>query len=286
MFLAHDCEVHAGHVKIFTDGSKVSEGAGCAVYLDGTVYQAKLPSMATAFTAEMTAITEALNLISDRQEKEYVIYTDSYSSILALQQFNSFNPLVRKAQEWLFKLHSKFKIHFCWIPSHVGIQQNEIVDNAARDAASDQDLAITRNRIPHLDLKEPIRKYILDKWQRRWTSPLLKNNKKYRKIRPSVARWSFLSQSNRRTERILSRLRIGHSRVTHSFLLEGSSPPECEHCQVLLSVEHILVDCTAFHSERVLYHLNGKSIELILGEDCDVEDIMNFLKDIEFYYKI
>ena len=74
--------------------------------------------------------------------------------------------------------------------------------------------------------------------------------------------------------------------MTHSFWVESSSPPECEHCQVLLSVEHILVDCTAFHSERVLYHLNGKSIELILGEDCDVEDIMNFLKDIEFYYKI
>ena len=285
-FLAHDCEAHAGHVKVFTDGSKTSEGAGCAVYVNDTVYQAKLPSMATTFTAELTAITKALDLFLDRREKEYVIYTDSYSSILALREFNSFNPLVRKAQEWLFKQHSKFKIHFCWIPSHVGIQQNEIADSAARDAISDPDIILTRTKIPHTDLKEPIREYILDKWQKRWMSPLLVNNRKYRKIRPSVAHWSSPFHGNRRSEKILTRLRIGHTRVTHSFLLEGSSPPECEHCHVQLTVEHILVDCPVLHNERLLYHLDGKTLDMILAEDCNIEDIMNFLKETQFYYRI
>ena len=284
-FLRHDCENHAKHTRVFTDGSKSPDGVGCAVYLHDTIYQAKLPPVASIFTAELTAITEALELISQRHESEFVIYTDSFSSILAIQHFNSFNPLVRKAQEWLFKLHSKYKIHFCWVPSHVGIQQNEIVDSAAKAAASDPDLSITRRQIPHSDMKKPIREYVLSKWQERWTSPLYINNK-YRKIRPSVTPWFSSCQRNRRTERILTRLRIGHSRVTHSFLLEGSSPPLCDDCQVQLTVQHIMVDCSMLNEKRHLYQLDGKSLDALLGEDANVEDIISFLKDADFYFKL
>ena len=285
-FLEHDHLNHSDHVKVFTDGSKSCNGVGCAVYIDSTTYQAKLSPMASVFTAELTAITEALALISERQEKEFVIYTDSYSSILALQHFNSFNPLVRKAQEWLFKLHSKFKIYFCWIPSHVGILQNEEVDRAARHASSASELNITRSRIPHCDMKKPIRDYIWNKWQKKWMSPDLKNNRKYRKIRPCVNPWLSSSQSNRRTERNLCRLRIGHSRLTHSFRFERTSPPMCDHCQVQLTIEHILVDCTAFVEKRRIYHLDGKSLDILLGDDINVQDIMNFLKDINLYFKL
>ena len=285
-FLLHDHVNHANQVKVFTDGSKSDGGVGCAVYIENTIHQTKLPPMASIFTAELTAITEALGIISEREEKEFVIYTDSYSSILAIQKFNSFHPLVRKAQEWLFKLHSKFKIHFCWIPSHVGIRRNEVVDAAAKDASYDPDLSVNPSKIPHLDMKKPIRDYILKKWQERWTSPLLKNNKKYLKIRPSVAFWSSSYQNNRRNEKILTRLRIGHSRVTHSFLFEDSSPPECEHCMAPLTIEHILVDCILHEDKRRFYQLHGKSIKVILGDDVDIENLMSFLKDTEFYLKL
>ena len=258
----------------------------CSFFLKDTIHHSKLAPVASVFTAELTAITEALNLISEREEKEFVIYTDSYSSILALQQFNSFNPLVRKVQEWLFKFHSKYKIHFCWIPSHVGIQQNELVDIAAKSASRDPDLHITRNKVPHVDMKKPIHEYIINKWQERWMSPHLKNNKKYRRIRPSVSLWSSSYQNNRRTEKILTRLRIGHTRVTHSFLFEGATPPVCEHCQMQLTVEHILVHCTLLQEKRRFYHMDGKQIEEILGEDSKIEDVISFLKDTDFYYKL
>ena len=183
-------------------------------------------------------------------------------------------------------MHSKYKIHFCWTPSHVGIEANEIADKAAKAVATDQNVSITRRRVPHLDMKKPIREYIWNKWQQRWTSPLLKNNRKYRKVRPSVASWSSSYQSNRRYEKILTRLRIGHTRVTHSFIFEGSSPPECDHCGVPLTVEHILVDCTYLQEIRNLYHLDGKSIDSILGDDLCIDDVMDFLKDSDFYLKI
>ena len=183
-------------------------------------------------------------------------------------------------------MHSKFKIHFCWIPSHVGIIRNEIVDAAAKESSCDPNLDIILNRIPHLDMKRPIKDYILKKWQGRWASPGLKNNKKYRNIRPSVAFWSSSYQNNRRNEKILSRLRIGHSRVTHSFLFDGSDPPECEHCMVPLTIEHILVNCILYEDKRRFYQLHRKSIGSILGDELDVENLMSFLKDIELYFKL
>ena len=38
-------------------------------------------------------------------------------------------------------------------------------------------------------------------------------------------------------------LRIGHTRLTHSYLLSGDDLPECGTCQCLLTVKHILVEC-------------------------------------------
>ena len=49
------------------------------------VYQDKLPAMAAEFTSELIAVTEVLNVISEREEKKFVIYADLFSSVLALQ---------------------------------------------------------------------------------------------------------------------------------------------------------------------------------------------------------
>ena len=60
------------------------------------------------------------------------------------------------------------------------------------------------------------------------------------------------------------------------------SPPLCEHCQCILTVRHILVECNHFARER----------KDIFGRRDVVESfrfhptlIVLFLKQIEFYYK-
>jgi len=47
----------------------------------------------------------------------------------------------------------------------------------------------------------------------------------------------------RRDSVLLNRLRIGHTRLTHSFLLSGDDIPERGTCQCPLTVKHILVEC-------------------------------------------
>ena len=57
----------------------------------------------------------------------------------------------------------------------------------------------------------------------------------------------------------------------------------CVHCGGLLSVEHILVHCRKFTSERREYNLFGKAIDNILGEDVDVENLIRFLQKIKVF---
>ena len=45
---------------------------------------------------------------------------------------------------------------------------------------------------------------------------------------------------------IIDRLRIGHTFLTHSYLLAGGDQPECATCQCPLTVKHILIECTDF----------------------------------------
>ena len=198
---------------------------------------------------------------------------------------NSFHPLVQKAQEWLFRISCRYKsVCFCWVPAHVGIQGNEIADMEAKEAALNCNFIL--KKIPHLDMKGPIKTYVLRKWQERWASPSLANNKKYKSIRDSIEPWPSSFNSNRRVEVILSRLRIGHSRLTHGFILAGSSAPECAHCDRFLSVEHILVHCSKFSLQRRKHHLDGKSLGEILNDDVNIEILFGFLHETKVFSEI
>ena len=161
---------------------------------------------------------------------------------------------------------------------------NELADQEAKEAARLP--SITCKTVPHGDLKAPTKKYINAKWQRRWSSPLLANNLKYKKIRASVQCWPSSYHPNRRYEIIISRLRIGHCRLTHQFLLSGSNPPVCGYCQVTLTVEHILVDCPRYENQRLKYGLQGRAISILLGESAEVESLISFLKEIGLFYEI
>ena len=49
----------------------------------------------------------------------------------------------------------------------------------------------------------------------------------------------------------LSKLRIGHTKITHSYLLKGKQQPMCYSCQTKYTVKHILIECTDLaHKEK------------------------------------
>ena len=283
-FLDHDLS-HHDSVKLYTDGSKTINGVGCAVVHGSWSYSGRMSNNASVFTAELTALAKALEIISSLKGKHFTVYSDSYSALLAIKEYNSSHPIVQQIMLWLYRLSSRLKhVSFCWVPAHVGVSGNEFADREAKSVITREN--ITLNFIPVSDLRRIIHLHVKKKWQNRWSSPEMANNKKYKKIRKNVDRWESSYQINRKTEVVLSRLRIGHTHITHKFLLEGGSAPECVQCDQTLSVEHILVDCHLYDNARRKFNLFRKSISEILGDDVDVGSIVQYLKEINIWNRI
>ena len=282
-FLDHDI-IHSDSVKLYTDGSKSPDGVGCAVIHNENYYVGRMSDNASIFTAELTALSKSLEVVSTLPGTNFTIYSDSKSALMAIKQFNSCHPIVQKVQEWLHRLASKFKcVHFCWVPAHVGIPGNELADQEAKAVVRD---SIIFYHIPYTDMKNVIHSYIKSKWQARWSSQNMNTSMKYKKIRDSVNHWPTCYHSNRKTEVKLCRLRIGHAHFSHSFLLKGEPAPVCQYCDSPLTVEHVLVDCPQFSAVRQRHRLAGRNIKDILGENVDSCRVLRYLQDIGFYGKI
>ena len=73
-----------------------------------------------------------------------------------------------------------------------------------------------------------ITKLIFDEWQEVWNCC---GGNKLHAIRPTVGYYKQKTCLSRRDSVLLNRLRIGHTRLTHSFLLTGDDLPECGTCQ-------------------------------------------------------
>ena len=84
--------------------------------------------------------------------------------------------------------------------------------------------------------------------QREWSYQL---NNKLQGIKPHISIWPSVTPRNIHV--ILSRLRIGHSKITHRHLLLGEGENTCPHCHFsALTVQHLLtvtvLDCDRFTS--------------------------------------
>ena len=102
-----------------------------------------------------------------------------------------------------------------WIPAHVGIRGNEVADRAAKKALDNKP---TTDFMPFSDLKPLTTKYVYQVWQNEWDETGLVSNK-FHEILPKLPD-KLLSFCNTRKENtVLNRLYIGHSYLTHFFLL-------------------------------------------------------------------
>ena len=91
-------------------------------------------------------------------------------------------------------------------------------------------------------------------------------------IGPTVGGHQRKSSLARRDEVVVNRLRIGHTRCTHSYLLTGADQPECTTCQCPLTVKHIQVECTDFNDNLNKYFVASSTEELF-----KTVDVRNFL---------
>ena len=274
--LASILEEHSSELQIYTDGSKSEGGVGSAVVCEGRISASSLPSCATILSAELYAITIAVNQAKN-SNKDCVILSDSYSALMCLQDRDNENPTVKHIQYECHNLKQRNKrLVFYWIPSHMGIYGNEMADQAAK-------LASTRPHeyIPvfYKDWHPILTSKVNEWWNQRWRE---KRQKLYF-VKESAGQWRIPGRINRAQEVIINRLRCGHTRLTHGYLMDNEVhdvPSICSFCNnAILTVRHIFVDCEPLRGlrERFFGEVNV-SIAAILGDNIDVDSVFKFLK--------
>ena len=86
--------------------------------------------------AEIYAIELALDLILKNNKSKHIIFSD-LSAITAIKNKKLNNPLIAKLIINLNQLNNKKEIVLCWIPNHIGIKENDLVDSVAKEAQND-----------------------------------------------------------------------------------------------------------------------------------------------------
>ena len=88
-----------------------------------------LPNNTSIFTAEIHALDMAIGIMQRTRNKDFVMFSDSSSSLQAIDSCKTKNPFILKILKDYTQLTNSGKsITFCWIPSHVGIRGNEDAD--------------------------------------------------------------------------------------------------------------------------------------------------------------
>jgi ribonuclease HI len=266
-------------VPIFTDGSKDAQGVGSAMVCCSEVSK-NICKDASIFSAELYAIVLALQHINDSDHVKAFIYSDSLSSLSVLNSFkDDLHPSVVYIRRMIRRLQEDgFDVRFCWIPSHVGIQGNEKVDRAAAIRGINID---AEGLVPWTDLKVIITKLIHQKWQKDWENQ--QDNKLY-KLKSTVQVWPPPSGFSRRDEVVLTRIRIGHSILTHQHLMLKNSAPMCQKDNCTLTINHIMSRCSFFAGQR--RQCFGKNyfndFGQLVGRNVHI-NLIKFLKDIGLY---
>ena len=148
---------------------------------------------------------------------------------------------------------------------------NERADSAAKSAL---DLSPEILSIPYTDLKLTISKFLRTKWQQQWDINI--HNKLYQ-IQSILREWRPAFRKSRREQVLKSRLRIGHTRLTHFFILKQEPKP------VFGTVKHSLIECRAFTVIRKRFFKVTSLTELF--ENVKIDDVLTFLRETGLYEK-
>ncbi|KAI5738982.1 hypothetical protein M8J77_013456 [Diaphorina citri] len=271
-------ENYGDFVQVYTDGSKSDSSVGCAFVIPQLhiVKKQTLNPKSSIFHAELLAISDAVSTIKSQSIGEAVIISDSLSALQAISSMSHSNPLVQSIHEEISTIPNS-TIKFFWCPSHVGIAGNDAADLEAKSALENP---ISHDVLFLEEIKTLTKMHFIHIWNNTWTETNPAHNK-LRRIKASIFPWSSLCQKSRLDEVCIMRLRIGHTKVTHSFLFKREDPPTCEKCDAPLTVEHILLSCQNMRF-RPSSFTNLSMSDILKDDPSSIDVLMRFLKRNNF----
>nr|CAI5849093.1 unnamed protein product [Callosobruchus analis] len=95
-----------------------------------------------------------------------------------------------------------------------------------------------------------------------------------------------MPKMTRRDEVILTRLRVGHTRLTSMHLLRGEFQPQCYFCDLPLTVQHILNDCLQYEVYKISLMLPDNIQQCLASNHLLLNKIIQSLRHTQLYKKI
>ena len=103
----------------------------------------------------------------DPVQHDVIIYSVSMSCLQAIEGEDTDNPLICRIMNLLWALSDKgTRVCLCWVPSHCGMEGNEIVDQLAKEILDHDINPLTT--VHFADLKSLVNSYIQQEFQIKW----------------------------------------------------------------------------------------------------------------------
>ncbi|KXJ82643.1 hypothetical protein RP20_CCG011652 [Aedes albopictus] len=212
---------------------------------------------------------------SKSSDKPVLVATDSASVLLALESPKSKHPWIQKTQKFLEE--EGHRIIFTWVPGHCGISGNEEADTMANIGRTGRRRT---QHVPGADVKLWCRRTIEDAWSAEWRA---NRSLFFRKIKGDTETWK--DRHNWREQVILSRLRTGHSRISHNFSGGSTFRKICDTCNILNTVEHVLCECPKLEYLRTSHQL-GSITDVLQNHETSEAKLITFLKEAGLFVLI
>lgn len=280
----HQFMVEEG-ISVFTDGSVLDgKKVGCGIHImipnEGT-YDVSycMNDYASIFQAELTALKMAAELLLQEERREEIInlYSDSLSSIQALNSLIINSTAVKECLKNLNRLGNNNVVKVSWVKAHEGTIGNEKADTLAKQGAVSEAGEIIEILPPLSKQKKAIREFYYDKWTKEF-----KRNKQAKQTKlffpqPNQKRAHELINRSRSELSLLVKTVSGHNFLRkHRFLQNLCFLKKCRLCNFEEeSSLHILFFCPAFEVKRIST-FNNKELDNIAKVKFD--KLQNFIK--------
>ncbi|XP_063634874.1 uncharacterized protein LOC134805513 [Cydia splendana] len=159
-------------LRIFTDGSKIEGKVGAAITAwrnDEEIRQCtfRLETYCSVFQSELLAILKAGELAAKLKDTTINIFSDSMSSLQAIENQTCLHPLVFRIREQIYALQkSGTTVRLFWLRAHCGTVGNERADELAKYAALRKKTKAAYDLFPTSYAKRTIREETLYKWSK------------------------------------------------------------------------------------------------------------------------
>ena len=224
----------------------------------------------------------ALYWISQNRYAKNLIISDSLSSLKAISchENDCRHFLVDKIKLLHYFLDSiDVHVTYLWVPSHNGIQGNEIADDLAKNATRkncDPGIPTVNLNLSLSEIKSISKRHCLKIWQQQYISN--STGAFYKKCFPSIYNRNLSSCPQ------IFRLQTGYCRLnSHTQRIDLHDTGLCSRCNVPEDVIHYLFVCPKYNHQRLilikeLKKLNVKFTLQILFDPKSTLSLSTFLK--------